>query len=180
MIYGYARVSTDGQTLDNQQAQLRQAGVEKVFSEKISGAVTDRPALAKAINGLGNGDVLIVTKLDRLARSTRDLLNTLDAIGKAGATFKSLGDSWADTTTPACKLMLTVLGGLAEYERHLSLARTSEGRTRAQQRGVRFGRKPKLTLHQQQEALARRAAGEALVDIARSYAVSHSTISRLD
>src|SRR5262245_53926395 len=80
---------------------------------------------------------------------------------------------------PAGKLMLTVLGGLAEYERHLILARTSEGRQRAQQRGVRFGRKPKLTLHQQQEALARRAAGEALVDIARSYAVSHSTISRL-
>jgi DNA invertase Pin-like site-specific DNA recombinase len=123
--------------------------------------------------------MLVVCKLDRLARSTRDLLNTLDAIGKAGAAFKSLGDSWADTTTPAGKRMLTVLGGLAEYERHLIHARTSEGRQRAQQRGVRFGRKPKLTVHQQQEALARRAAGEALVDIARSYAVSHSTISRL-
>ena len=93
--------------------------------------------------------------------------------------FASLGDSWADTTTPHGRLMLTVLGGLAEFERHLILARTSEGRTRAQARGVRFGRKPKLTLHQQQEALARRSAGEALVDIARSYAVSHSTISRL-
>jgi DNA invertase Pin-like site-specific DNA recombinase len=179
MIIGYARVSTDGQTLDNQQAELRSAGVEKIYSEKISGAITDRPTLAKAIGALGNGDVLIVTKLDRLARSTRDLLNTLDAIGKAGATFRSLGDSWADTTTPHGRLMLTVLGGLAEFERHLILARTSEGRTRAQARGVRFGRKPKLTLHQQQEALARRSAGEALVDIARSYAVSHSTISRL-
>jgi DNA invertase Pin-like site-specific DNA recombinase len=179
MIYGYARVSTDGQTLDAQQAELRKAGAERVFSEKISGAVTDRPALAKAISALGNGDVLVVCKLDRLARSTRDLLNTLAAIGEAGASFKSLGDAWADTTTPAGKLMLTVLGGLAEYERHLILARTSGGRQRAQQRGVRFGRKPKLTLHQQQEALARRAAGEALVDIARSYAVSHSTISRL-
>jgi DNA invertase Pin-like site-specific DNA recombinase len=125
------------------------------------------------------GDVLIVTKLDRLARSTRDLLNTLATVGEAGASFKSLSDSWADTTTPAGKLMLTVLGGLAEYERHLILARTSEGRQRAQARGVRFGRKQKLTLHQQQEALARRQAGEALVDIARSYAVSHSTISRL-
>jgi DNA invertase Pin-like site-specific DNA recombinase len=179
MIVGYGRVSTDGQTLDAQQAALREAGAEKVYSEKISGAITDRPALAKAIAALGPGDQLVVCKLDRLARSTRDLLNTLDAIGKAGAAFKSLGDSWADTTTPAGKLMLTVLGGLAEYERHLILARTSEGRQRAQQRGVRFGRKPKLTLHQQQEALARRAAGEALVDIARSYAVSHSTISRL-
>jgi DNA invertase Pin-like site-specific DNA recombinase len=180
MIVGYARVSTDGQTLDAQQSALINAGCARVFSEKQSGAgVADRAQLAKAIAALGEGDTLIVTKLDRLARSTRDLLNTLDAIGKAGATFKSLGDAWADTTTPAGKLMLTVLGGLAEYERHLILARTSEGRTRARQRGVRFGRKRKLTQHQQQEALGRRANGEALVDIGRSYNVSHSTISRL-
>jgi DNA invertase Pin-like site-specific DNA recombinase len=179
MIVGYARVSTDGQTLDAQQAALRAAGCERVYSEKISGAVTDRPALAKAISALGNGDVLVVCKLDRLARSTRDLLNTLDAIGKAGASFRSLGDSWANTDTPHGRLMLTVLAGLAEFERHLILARTGEGRARAQARGVRFGRKRKLTVHQQQEALARRANGEALVDIARSYAVSHSTISRL-
>jgi DNA invertase Pin-like site-specific DNA recombinase len=179
MIVGYARVSTDGQTLDAQQSALVAAGVERVFAEKISGAITERSALAKAISALGQGDTLVVTKLDRLARSTRDLLNTLDAVGKAGAAFKSLGDSWADTTTPHGRMMLTVLGGLAEFERHLILARTSEGRARAQARGVRFGRKLKLTAHQQQEALARRAAGEALVDIARSYAVSHSTISRL-
>ena len=179
MIVGYARVSTDGQTLDAQHSELRSAGAEKVYSEKISGAVTDRSALAKAIAALGNGDTLVVCKLDRLARSTRDLLNTLAAIADAGASFKSLGDQWADTTTPHGRLMLTVLGGLAEFERHLILARTSEGRKHAQQRGVKFGRKPKLTAHQQQEALARRAAGEALIDIARSYAVSHSTISRL-
>jgi hypothetical protein len=98
---------------------------------------------------------------------------------EAGATFKSLGDGWADTTTPHGRLMLTVLGGLAGFERFLIQARTSKGRQRAQQRGVRFGRKPKLTVHQQQEALARRARGEALVDIARTYNVSHSTISRL-
>jgi DNA invertase Pin-like site-specific DNA recombinase len=179
MIIGYARVSTDGQTLDAQHSALVNAGAEKVYSEKISGAITDRPALAKALAALASGDTLVVCKLDRLARSTRDLLNTLDAVGKAGASFRSLGDSWADTTTPHGRLMLTVLGGLAEFERHLILARTSEGRKRAQQRGVRFGRKPKLTAHQQQEAFARMAAGEALVDIARSYAVSHSTISRL-
>jgi DNA invertase Pin-like site-specific DNA recombinase len=107
------------------------------------------------------------------------LLNTLDAIGNAGATFKSLGDSWADTTTPHGRLMLTVLGGLAEFERHLILARTSEGRPRAKARGVHFGRKLKLTAHQRQEAIERRSRGEALVDIAKSYAVSHSTISRL-
>jgi DNA invertase Pin-like site-specific DNA recombinase len=141
--------------------------------------VTDRKQLAKAIAALGPGDVLLVTRLDRLARSTRDLLNTLDVIGKAQAGFRSLADTWADTTTPHGRLMLTVLGGLAEFERSLILARTSEGRVRAKARGVKFGRRPTLTAHQQQEALARRAAGEACVDIARSYAVSHSTISRL-
>jgi DNA invertase Pin-like site-specific DNA recombinase len=179
MIIGYARVSTDDQTLDAQQAALTAAGAEKVYSEKISGTVTDRKALARAIAALGPGDTLIVTRLDRLARSTRDLLNVLDTIAKAGAGFRSIADAWADTTTPHGRLMLTVLGGLAEFERKLIRARTDEGRKRAQARGVRFGRKPKLTLHQRQEAIARRAAGEALIDIGRSYNVSHSTISRL-
>jgi DNA invertase Pin-like site-specific DNA recombinase len=122
----------------------------------------------------------VVCKLDRLARSTRDLLNTLAAVADAGATFRSLGDPWCDTTTPHGRLMLTVLGGLAEFERHLILARTDEGRKQAQVRGVKFGRKLKLTPHQQQEGLERRARGRGLgIDIARSYAVSHSTISRL-
>ena len=179
MIVGYARVSTDGQTLDAQQTALIAAGAERVFAEKVSGAVSDRKALARCVAALEAGNVLLVTKLDRLARSTRDLLNTLDAIGKAGAGFRSLGDPWADTTTPHGRLMVTVLGGLAEFERHLILARTDEGRKRAQARGVRFGRKLKLTPHQRQEALARREAGEPLVEIARSYNVSHSTISRL-
>jgi DNA invertase Pin-like site-specific DNA recombinase len=179
MIVGYARVSTDGQTLDAQQAALADAGATRVFAEKQSGAKTDRQQLAKAIAALAEGDCLIVTKLDRLARSTRDLLNTLATITEAGAMFRSLGDPWCDTTTPHGRLMLTVLGGLAEFERHLILARTDEGRKRAQQRGVKFGRKPSLTSHQRQEALERRGRGEALVDIARSYAVSHSTISRL-
>jgi DNA invertase Pin-like site-specific DNA recombinase len=123
--------------------------------------------------------VLLVTRLDRLARSTRDLLNVLDAVANAGAGFRSLANAWANTTTPQGKLMITILGGLAEFERHLILSRTAEGRVRAKARGVKFGRKPALTPHQRQEALARRAAGEALVEIARSYAVSHSTISRL-
>jgi DNA invertase Pin-like site-specific DNA recombinase len=176
---GYARVSTDGQSLQSQTEALHQAGAARVYSENQSGAYTDRPQLAKAIAALAEGDCLVVCKLDRLARSTRDLLNTLDVIGKAGATFKSLGDAWADTTTPAGKLMLTVLGGLAEYERHLILTRTAEGRTRAQAAGVRFGRKPSLTAYQRAEALRRRAAGETLVEIARSFNVSHMTIARL-
>jgi DNA invertase Pin-like site-specific DNA recombinase len=179
VIVGYARVSTDGQTLDAQQSALAAAGAERVFAEKVSGVVTDRKALGRAIAALGAGDVLLVTRLDRLARSTRDLLNVLDAIARAGAGFRSLADNWADTTTAHGRLMLTVLGGLAEFERELIKARTSEGRARAQARGVRFGRKPALTPHQQREALARREAGEALAEIGRSYNVSHSTISRL-
>jgi DNA invertase Pin-like site-specific DNA recombinase len=178
-IKGYARVSTDGQDLATQHELLREAGATQVFSEKQSGVKTDRAALARCMASLEAGDVVVVTKLDRLARSTRDLLNTLAAIGEAGASFRSLGDPWADTTTPHGRLMLTVLGGLAEFERHLILSRTNEGRVRAKARGVRFGRRPKLTKHQQHEALARRDAGETLTEIARSYNVSHMTISRL-
>jgi DNA invertase Pin-like site-specific DNA recombinase len=179
MIIGYARVSTDGQTLDAQHTTLRDAGAERIFAEKVSGAKTDRRQLQLAIEALGAGDVLVVTRLDRLARSTRDLLNVLATIADKGAGFKSLADAWADTTTAHGRLMLTVLGGLAEFERELIRARTDEGRKRAQARGVRFGRKLKLTQHQITEALQRKAAGEALIEIGRSYNVSHSTISRL-
>jgi DNA invertase Pin-like site-specific DNA recombinase len=178
-IYGYARVSMDGQTLDAQVAQLKGAGAEKVFREKVSGARADRPELARLMRALSPGDVVLVTRLDRLARSTRDLLNTLAAIADKQAGFRSLNDTWADTTTPHRRLMLTVLGGLAEFERELIRARTGEGRQRAKDRGVRLGRKPKLTAHQKREALARRNAGEPLAEIARSYDVHHSTISRL-
>jgi DNA invertase Pin-like site-specific DNA recombinase len=178
-VYGYARVSTDGQTLAAQDAALHAAGCVKVFSEKASGGKTDRAQLRKAISRLDQGDVLMVTRLDRLARSTRDLLNTLDEITKRGAGFKSLADSWADTTTPHGRLMLTVLGGLAEFERELIKARTGEGRARAKAAGVHMGRPSKLTPHQQREAIARRDAGEALTDIARTFGVSHTTIGRL-
>jgi DNA invertase Pin-like site-specific DNA recombinase len=113
MIYGYARVSTDGQSFESQVAALTAAGAEKVYSEKQSGVKTDRAALAKALAALNAGDVLVVTRLDRLARSTRDLLNVLATVSERGAGFRSLGDPWADTTTPHGRLMLTVLGGLA-------------------------------------------------------------------
>jgi len=179
MIIGYCRVSTDGQSLDSQCEALKAAGAERVFSEKISGAVMDRAALGRALASLSAGDVLLVTRLDRLARSTRGLLNVLASISEAGAGFRSLADQWADTTTPHGRLMVTVLAGLAEFERSLILARTGEGRARAQARGVRFGRKPKLTQHQIAEAKARRASGEGCAAIGRSFNVSHSTISRL-
>jgi len=177
--YGYARVSTDDQTLQAQTEALHSAGCGRIYAEKISGAYSDRPQRAKALSALTAGDCLVVCKLDRLARSTRDLLNTLATISERGASFKSLSDSWADTTTPHGRLMLTVLGGLAEFERYLILSRTAEGRTRAQANGVRFGRKPSLTPYQRAEALRRRAAGETLVEIARSFNVSHMTIARL-
>ena len=178
-IYGYARVSTDGQSLDSQLSQLRLAGADKVFSEKVSGAKTDRAQLHRALAALGDGDVLLVTRMDRLARSTRDLLNTLAVIGDKGAAFLSLGDPLIDTTSAHGKLITAILGSLAEFERSMILSRTGEGRTRAMARGVRFGRKPKLTPHQAAEAIQRRQAGEAMTDIGRSYNVSHQTISRL-
>jgi DNA invertase Pin-like site-specific DNA recombinase len=146
-VYGYARVSTDGQTLAAQDAALRAAGCAKVYAEKASGAKADRAELRKVVGRLDEGDVLLVTRLDRLARSTRDLLNTLDEISKRGAGFRSLADAWADTTTPHGRLMLTVLGGLAEFERELIKARTGEGRARAKAVGVHMGRPSKLTAH---------------------------------
>jgi DNA invertase Pin-like site-specific DNA recombinase len=180
MIFGYARVSTDGQSVDAQVKALRAAGVEKIFRETASGTKTDRAQLRRAIDGLGEGDTLLVTRLDRLARSTRDLLNTLDRIAKAGAGFRSLHDTWADTTTAHGRLMLTALGGLAEFERDLIRARTGEGRARAKARGVHMGRPPALTRHQREEALRDLAKGKATqADLARRFNVSRSTISRL-
>jgi DNA invertase Pin-like site-specific DNA recombinase len=180
MIVGYARVSTNGQDLTLQREALKAAGCEKVFAEKISGARGDRPQLARMLKVLGQGDVIIVTRLDRLARSTRDLLNILDTVGKAKAGFKSLADPMIDTTSPHGKLLLAVLAALGDFERSMILTRTSDGRTRAKAKGVRFGRKPILTSHQRKEAFERLAKGETQADIARSYAVSQSTISRLD
>jgi DNA invertase Pin-like site-specific DNA recombinase len=164
-----------GQSAAAQVAALNAAGAGKVFREVASGAKTNRTQLRKAIASLGAGDLLMVTRLDRLARSTRDLLNTLAAITDRKAGFRSLSDAWADTTTSHGRLMLTVLGGLAEFERDLIRARTSEGRERARARGVRMGRPPKLTPHQRREALRRRNRGtETLADIARSYNVSQA------
>jgi DNA invertase Pin-like site-specific DNA recombinase len=183
MKYGYARVSPGGksESVDAQVRQLTKAGCKRVVRDvHVSGAKTDRAQLRRAIAQLEPGDVLMVTRLDRLARSTRDLLNTLAAVADRKAGFRSLGDAWADTTTSHGRLMLTVLGGLAEFERDLIRTRTGEGRTRAVARGVKMGRPPKLTPHQKQEAIKRRDRGdETLADIGRSYNVSPATISRL-
>src|SRR5215472_17257225 len=180
MTYGYARVSTNGQDFGSQEAELMAARAAKVFKEKVSGAKTDRAELAKVMRRLEPGDVLLVTRLDRLARSTRDLLNVLATVGEREAGLRSLKDTWADTTTPHGRLMLTVLGGLAEFERELICARTGEGRKRAKARGVKFGRPTALTPHQRQEALRRLAQGEAQADIARSYAAGKSLAGAAD
>ncbi len=180
MIFGYARVSTDGQSVDAQVKALRAAGAERIFKETASGVKSDRAQLRRAIAALGESDTLLVTRLDRLARSTRDLLNTLAQIADKGAGFRSLADAWADTTTAHGRLMLTVLGGLAEFERDLIRARTGEGRERAKARGVHMGRPPALTRHQREEALRDLAKGRATqADLARRFNVSRSTISRL-
>ena len=176
---GYARVSTSGQTLDAQLEQLGGAGCARVFRETMSGARSDRPQLTAALKALGEGDTLIITRLDRLARSTRDLLDIVHTIETKGATLKALTESWADTTTPTGKLILTVLGGLAEFERTLIADRTAEGRDRARKAGKRLGRPFKLTTYQRQAVLDMRAQGEDNAAIARILGVSRSTISRI-
>ena len=179
MIYGYARVSTDGQTLDAQREALTAAGAERLFQEKVSGAATDRRELKRLLASLQPGDTLLVTRLDRLARSTLELLRILERVAEAGAGFRSLADAWADTTTPQGRLVLTIMGGFAQFERELIKARTGEGRARAKARGVKLGRRFKLTPHQRREALERKGNGEPVRELARSYGVSPATISRL-
>ena len=158
---------------------LTVVGAFMVFHETASEAKTHRAKLRKALAVLESGDVLMVTRFDRLARTTHDLLNTLAAIADCKAGFRSLGVTWADTTTAHRRSMLTVLGGLAEFERDLIRVRKGEGRTRAKARGVKLGRKPKLTPHQVKEVLRRKTSDEAVREIARSYNVHNSTISRI-
>jgi DNA invertase Pin-like site-specific DNA recombinase len=178
-LYGYARVSTNGQALDVQVAQLEAAGCARVFREKVSGAKTDRAELKKLLRALRVGDLVMVTRLDRLARSTRDLLNILALVSDKSAGFRSLSDVWADTTTAHGRLMLTILGGLAEFERELIKSRTAEGRARAVAMGVRLGRRPKLDEEQRRQACARKLAGEDIAVIARDYNVCDATILRI-
>ena len=145
MHLGYARVSTDAQDLTNQRTELAAAGCTKLFSEKLTGAQRDRPELARMLDHLRAGDVVTVTRLDRLARSTRDLLDIAERIQGVGAGLRSLAEPWADTTTPAGRMVLTVFAGIAEFERALIIDRTRSGRNAAKARGVKFGPRPTLT-----------------------------------
>ena len=166
--------ATQDQDLSAQVEALEAAGATKIYREKISGVRADRPQLAKLMAGLKPGDVVLVCKLDRLGRSTRELLDLIDRISKAGAVFRSLGDPLWDTSSPQGRLLSTLLAAIAEFERELIRERTGEGRKRAMANGVKFGRKPKLSPYQRAEAIKRRAAGETLASIARSYAVDIS------
>ena len=180
-LIGYARVSTYGQTLDSQLEQLRAAGCgsRNIYREKVTGAQADRRELLRMLRRLAPGDVVTVTRIDRLARSTFDLFGIVKRIVGAKAEFRSLAEPWADTGTSTGRLMIAVLGGLADVERDLIRTRTAEGRNRAQKRGQHMGRPPKLTAAQQTEARRRRAEGATLAELARSYGVGKSTISRL-
>jgi len=178
MHLGYARVSTEDQNLDIQLQVLKQAGCASIFQEKISGARRQRPELAKMLEHVRAGDMVVVWKLDRLARSTRDLLEISDTIAQAGAGLKSLSEPWADTTSPAGRMVLTVFAGLAEFERELIKERTGTGRIAAKERGVRFGRPSSLS--PDQTVLARRLLdeGKSAREVAETFGVHKTTIYR--
>ena len=173
MLTGYARVSTDDQDLMLQRAALKDAGCKRIFEEKASGAKRDRPELARMLEQLRDGVVVVVTRLDRLARSTRDLLDIAERLREAGAGLRSIAEPWADTTSPAGRMVLTVFAGIAEFERSLIGERTSTGRKAAQDRGVRFGRPAALT--PEQVALGRRLIdeGKSVREVARSFLKCH-------
>jgi len=158
MLIGYARVSTEDQDLRLQRAALTGVGCSRVFEEKASGAKRDRPELARLFDQIGREDVVVVTRLDRLARSTRDLLDIADKLRAADAGLRSLHEPWADTTSPAGRMVLTIFAGIAEFERELIHERTGSGRIAAKARGVRFGRPSKLTA--EQITLAQRLVAE--------------------
>ena len=179
MILGYARVSTKGQDITPQVEALKAAGCAKIFRDKASGANADRPQLRAALKALGSGDTLVVTAVDRLARDTRDLLNILHELRSAGAGFRSLAEPLVDTTSEMAEVIIAVLGIAAKWERGRIAERTAEGRRQAQERGVKFGRKPKLTPHQKRQVLKRINAGDTQRSIALDLNVSQATVSRI-
>ena len=178
MKIGYGRVSTRDQTLDTQLARLADAGCELFFEEKISGAAKKRPQLEAMLGQLRKDDVVVITKLDRLARSTAELLRIAEALNEKSAGLQSLDEPWADTTTPAGKMIMTVFGGIAEFERSLILSRTQEGREAAQARGVAFGRPPKLRDDQKELARDLVKSGKSISAVARTFNVHPATIYR--
>ncbi|MFZ0254298.1 MAG: recombinase family protein [Gammaproteobacteria bacterium] len=178
MLIGYARVSTDDQHLQFQRAALKAAGCKRLYEEKVSGAKRDRPQLIRLLDQLREEDVVVVHRLDRLARSTRDLLEIAERLQDKGAGLRSLSEPWADTTSPAGRMVLTIFAGIAEFERALIHQRTGAGRAAARARGVRFGRPAKLSADQ--IALARRLIeeGQSVREVAKVFGVHTATLYR--
>src|SRR3954471_15583317 len=178
MRLGYARVSTDDQSLDHKRERLREAGCERLFEEKVSGARRDRPELARLLDQLRKDGVIVGTPLDRLARSTGDLLAIAETVRAKEAGLLSLAEPWADTTSPAGRMVLTVFAGIAEFERELIRQRTDEGRQAAKKRGVTFGRPSKLRPDQRELAARLPQAGRSVSEVARTFNVHPATIYR--
>ena len=176
---GYARVSTNDQNLENQIALLKKAGCEDIFEEKISGAKKSRPELEQLLSQIRKDDTLVVCKLDRLARSTHHLLEIVEILREKKAAFYSLGEPWADTTTSAGKMIMTVFAGIAEFERDLIRERTSVGREAAMKKGIKFGRPRSLSPEQRELILKLREEGKSITELARTFNVNRSTIYRL-
>ncbi|WP_215761948.1 recombinase family protein [Acetobacter sp. P1H12_c] len=176
---GYARVSTTGQTLELQLNTLKEFGCRRIYREKASGADAERPELRKLLASLKPGQSVVVTRLDRLARSTFDLFSIVKTITDKKAQFYSLAEPWTDTSTSTGRLMLAVLGGLADVERDLIRTRTAEGRARAMEQGKRMGRPRQITDVQRQEITSRRQKGETLKSVATDFGISESTVSRI-
>jgi DNA invertase Pin-like site-specific DNA recombinase len=178
LLTGYARVSTDDQDLALQRKGLKEAGCKRIYEEKISGATSQRPELIRLLDHLRDGDVLVVTRLDRLARSTRDLLEIVEQLKGKGAGLKSLAEPWADTTSPAGRMVMTVFAGIAEFERALIVHRTSTGRAAAKERGVRFGRPRSLTPQQLDLGLRLIADGSSVREVAHVLKCHPATLYR--
>jgi DNA invertase Pin-like site-specific DNA recombinase len=176
---GYARVSTTDQNLELQLEALKQAGCVRIYQEKISGAKRERPELKRLVDHLRPNDAVIVWKLDRLARSTSHLLELVETFRASGASFCSLSESWADTTSSAGKMMMTVFAGIAEFERDLIRERTSAGRGAALKRGVQFGRPKKINHEQRTLALRLLDEGKSIHEIAQTFKVHKATVYRM-
>jgi DNA invertase Pin-like site-specific DNA recombinase len=179
MKIGYARVSSKTQDHEAQVEQLKVAGCQRIVAEKASGkSITGRPQFERLLKALQPGDTVVVVKLDRLARSSRDLYNILHELAEKDCGFVSLGEAWCDTTTDVGRLLIAVMSGVSEFERSLIRKRCDEGIKRAQAKGTQFGRKPKLDAGQRRKIAERYAAGETMAELAREYDVSEPTIWR--
>lgn len=179
MLIGYARVSTDDQDTAAQVTALKTAGCERIFREKASGGRWDRPELHRVLDQLRKGDVLVVWKLDRLSRSLRDVITIIERLGEVSAGFRSLTEA-IDTTTPAGRMMMQMIGAFAEFERAMLLERTKAGLDAARHEGRIGGRRPKLSVQQQSEIRKMIASGDkTAADAARLFKVHPATVSRL-